>query len=96
LSGANLGAPADIRDDRPRRKGRSYNGVLLPLTPRPSPFVAGNGLHVGHLDVSCTGASTIVCTGATSDLSSRAGARRPSPEGYSLDTWIKGEEHAIT
>src|ERR1700757_2755563 len=86
LSGANLGAPGDIRDDRPRRKGRSYNGVLLRRTPRPSSFAAGNNLHVGHLDVSCIGASTIVCTGATSDLSSQSGARRPSPEGYEPST----------
>src|SRR5262249_49758654 len=76
------GAPGDIRDDRPRRKGRSYNGVLLRRTPRPSSFAAGNNLHVGHLDVSCIGASIIVCTAATSDRSSQSGARRPSPVGY--------------
>ena len=53
-----------IGDHRPRRKGGSHNGALLPLTPRPSPFAAGNNLQTGHLDTSCTGASTTACTGA--------------------------------
>jgi hypothetical protein len=82
LSGANMGAPGDIGDNRPRRKGRTHNGALLPLTPRSSPFAAGNNLHAGHLDVSCTSASTDACTSATSGLNCRADARRPSPEGY--------------
>jgi len=64
LSGANLGAPSDIGDNRPRRKGRRDNRALLPLAPRPSPFAAGYNLHAGHLDVSCTAASTTACTAA--------------------------------
>ena len=82
LSGTNVSPTGDISDNRSRGKGRRNDRALLLLTPRPSPLGAGNNLQSGHLDVSCTGASTIVCTSATSDLCSRAGARRPSPEGY--------------
>src|SRR5208283_4564327 len=56
-SGTNVGAPGDIGDDRTRRKRRRHDRPLLLLTPRSSPLGAGNDLHSGHLDVSCTGAS---------------------------------------
>src|SRR6516164_5780620 len=64
LSGTNVNATGDISDNRPRGKGRRNNRALLFLTPRSSPLGAGNNLHAGHLDVSCTAASTTACTSA--------------------------------
>jgi len=48
---------------------------------RPLGGVVGQA-DAGHLDVSCTGASTHACTSATSGPCCRADARRPSPEAY--------------
>ena len=47
-----------------RGKGRRNDRALLFLAPRPSPLGAANNLQSGHLDVSCTGASTKACTSA--------------------------------
>src|ERR1700745_3572065 len=82
LSGAKIGAPGNIGLYPLRRKGRRHNGGFFPLTPRPTSLGTGKNLHAGHLDVSCTGASTDACTSATSGPSCRPSARRPSPEAY--------------
>src|SRR6516165_6200542 len=88
LSGTNVSSTGDLSDNRPRRKGRSHDGALLRLTPRPSPLGAGNNLHSGHLDVSAPVQAPTLAPVRTSGPRSRLSARRPSPEGYSASARV--------
>ena len=60
-----IGATGHLADHRPRRQARGHNRPFLFLGPAPSPFRPGYHLNSRHRTVSCTGASTVICTGAT-------------------------------
>ena len=65
LTRRNVGAARHIGDDRARRQTRGDDRPLLFLGPAPPPFRAGDHLNSRHRTVSCTGASTVICTSAT-------------------------------
>jgi hypothetical protein len=75
LPGVDIGATGNLADRRPWRQALGDNRPFLFFGSAPSPFRAGEHLNSRHGTVSCTGASTVICTDA---------ARRP-PTGPSTN-----------
>jgi len=64
LPRTDIGTPRYLGDNRPRRKARLNDCPLLFIALTPSPLRASDYFNARHRTVSCTGASTVRCTGA--------------------------------